>query len=55
MVGAAFFGHEDIGGVDIAISSAARMTRQVYKEDTLKPGTPSGDNGLMQRFIAELE
>jgi hypothetical protein len=27
----AFFGHEDIGGVDIAISSAAKMTRQVIK------------------------
>jgi len=36
------------------------MTRQVYKEGTLKPGTPyrrssgPGDSGLMQRFIAEL-
>jgi hypothetical protein len=59
-VAATFFGHEDIGGADIAISSVARMTHQVYKEGTLKRRTPyrrssgPGDNGLMQRFIAEL-
>jgi len=31
MVAATFFGHDDIDGADIAISSAARMTRQIYK------------------------
>jgi hypothetical protein len=52
MVAATFFGHEDIGGTDIAISSATRMTRQVYKGGTLKPAPPyrrssgPGDNGF---------
>ena len=31
MVAATFFGLEDIGGADIAISSTERMTRQIYK------------------------